>query len=159
MITPNIAQNEFIVNVIERDLYNISKTQLLIAEQNVYMSGKDGSTTRRRGGTINARSGAVLQALKSPSHHVDAGDTGLIVTSTIPLQMRFLDMKRHGNWKIYNRQVWGILYNNALPDIKYGYGQEISDFFRDELEQAFRYYSTSINGNTSSDYAKAQGRE
>ena len=42
---------------------------------------------------------------------------------TSPLYIRFLDMKKHGNYGIYNRQVWGILWNNSLQTIKYGYGK------------------------------------
>jgi len=46
-------------------------------------------------------------------------------------------MKKFGNRKIYNRQVWGILYNNALKDIKFNYGQAISDVVGEKLREAF----------------------
>jgi hypothetical protein len=51
--------------------------------------------------------------------------------------MRFLDMKHFGNHKIYNKQVFGILYKNALRDIRYRYGQETSDTIGDLLRSAF----------------------
>jgi hypothetical protein len=45
-------------------------------------------------------------------------------------------MKDHGNWRIYNRQVWGILYNNALQDIKSGYGSQLHDYIGKMLRDA-----------------------
>ena len=40
------------------------------------------------------------------------GSTAELI-SQIPLVMRFVDMKNYGNWQIYNRQVWGMLYREV----------------------------------------------
>jgi hypothetical protein len=50
-------------------------------------------------------------------------------------------MKRLGNWKIYNRQIWGILYSNALKDIKQRYGEYIGDTVGDALRDAFEKFN------------------
>ncbi|MFK2251054.1 hypothetical protein ACIXNM_03755 [Bacteroides fragilis] len=63
---------------------------------------------------------------------------GVVATSNIPLYIRFLDMKKHGNYGIYNRQVWGILWNNSLQTIKYGYGKEVRDRIYAGLQEAFQ---------------------
>ena len=38
---------------------------------------------------------------------------------------------------IYNQQVWGILYRNAMLDIKYGYKRRLHDHVGDALRAAF----------------------
>ncbi|MFK2785139.1 hypothetical protein ACIXWU_07090 [Bacteroides fragilis] len=63
---------------------------------------------------------------------------GVVATSNVPLYIRFLDMKKHGNYGIYNRQVWGILWNNSLQTIKYGYGKEVRDRIYAGLQEAFQ---------------------
>ena len=61
--------------------------------------------------------------------------------------LRFLDINyrrgsdrisRHirSNLALYNRVVWGVLYHETFPEIKYGYTQEIRSSIRQELEQA-----------------------
>jgi len=40
MITDNITKQQFIVQVLERDVRNIYKAQLAIAQQNIYVEGK-----------------------------------------------------------------------------------------------------------------------
>lgn len=64
-------------------------------------------------------------------------------------------MKKHGNWKIYNRQVWGILYNNSLRRILHGYGEEIHDNVRATLESAF---NMSVTKSKIPDDGKTKGR-
>ncbi|EOA52049.1 hypothetical protein HMPREF1214_04873 [Bacteroides sp. HPS0048] len=51
--------------------------------------------------------------------------------------MRFMDMKRVGNWQIYNRQVWGILYNNTINAVRYEYGKQVRDQIYARLTNAF----------------------
>ncbi len=109
----------------------------LIARQNVYIEGKKLQQKKRRGATIGRRTGALLESLENPHYSISALNGRFIVTSSIVKQVRFLDMKHLGNRRIYNRQVWGILHNNALPDIKYGYGEEIRDTIGRALKEAF----------------------
>jgi len=137
MISDNITKQDFIIQVLERDIRNIYKAQLAIAQQNIYVSGKQLKVTKRRSAKIGVRSGALLQSLENPDYMIQAQGDKFIVSAGIVKHMRFIDMKKFGNRKIYNRQVWGILYNNALKDIKYNYGQSISDVIGDKLREAF----------------------
>jgi len=144
MISDNITKQDFIIQVLERDIRNIYKAQLVIAQQNIYISGKELKETKRRGAKIRVRSGALLKSLENPDFMIQAQGEKFIVSAGIVKHMRFLDMKRisskgkeYDNWKIYNRQVWGILYNNALKDIKYNYGKEIADRVSEALHEAF----------------------
>ena len=137
MISENITKQQFIIQVLERDVRNIYKTQLAIAQQNIYISGKELKITKRRGTKIGVRSGALLESLQNPDYSIQAQGDKFVVSAGIVKHMRFIDMKRFGNRKIYNRQVWGILYNNTLRDIRLNYGQTITDLVGEKLKEAF----------------------
>ena len=137
MISDNITKQAFIIQVLERDVRNIYKAQLAIAKHNIYVSGKELKVTKRRGAKIGVRSGSLLESLQNPDYLIQANGGQFIVSAGIVKHMRFIDMKKYGNRKIYNRQVWGILYNNALKDIKYNYGKSISDAVGETLREAF----------------------
>jgi len=137
MISEKITKQEFIIQVLERDIRNIYKAQLAIAQKNIYVQGKALKKTKRSGPKIGVRSGSLMESLQNPDYLIQAQGEKFIVSAGIVKHMRFLDMKKIGNRKIYNRQVWGILYNNALKDIKFNYGKTISDSVGDALQEAF----------------------
>ena len=62
-----------------------------------------------------------MAALQNPNYSVVPDGEGVIARSNLPLYTRFLDMKKHGNYQIYNRQIYGILYHDTLGKIKYEY--------------------------------------
>jgi hypothetical protein len=59
-----------------------------------------------------------------------------MATAQVPLYICFLDMKKHGNYQIYNRQLYGILYRQVLNRIRYGYTDEIARQIRKRLIDA-----------------------
>lgn len=87
---------------------------------------------------MRVTTGRLLSALRNPVYSVGFSGRGVVATSNIPLYIRFLDMKKHGNCGIYNRQVWGILWDNSLQTIKYGYGKEVRDRIYAGLQEAFQ---------------------
>ncbi|MDR0829020.1 MAG: hypothetical protein LBN95_02785 [Prevotellaceae bacterium] len=137
MITQNITKQDFIINVIERDIKNIYRAQLAIAQSNIYVEGKKLKIIKRRGSIIQRRSGQLLSALQNPDYMFQSFGEKFVAVADYPLYIRFLDMKRIGNRRIYNRQIWGILYNNSLKDIKYNYGKEIYDNVGNALREIF----------------------
>jgi len=147
MISQNITKQEFIVQVLERDIQNIYNAQLAIAQQNIYIEGKELKVKKRRGAKIGVRSGALLESLQNPDYLIQAQGEKFIVSAGIVKHMRFIDMKKFGNRKIYNRQVWGILYNNALKDIKFNYGKEIRNFISEKLQEALGTRLTHMSKN------------
>ncbi len=51
--------------------------------------------------------------------------------------LRFLDIKymaSRRNLALYNRVIWGVLYNETLPDLRYGLTQDIRNGIRSALE-------------------------
>lgn len=137
MVTEQMTKSEFVVEVLNRDVENIYRAQLLIAEKNIRLQGASLKAVKRSGKKIGTRSGKLLETLRDP-HYSIAGVNGKFqVQAYIPLQSRFLDMKHLGNWMIYNRQVWGILYRNSMFDIKYRYGDNIRNAVGEALREAF----------------------
>ena len=45
-------------------------------------------------------------------------------------------MKVRRNLALYNRVIWGVLYNETLPDICYGYTQDIRNAIKKDLIRA-----------------------
>lgn len=139
MISDSIVKRDYVISVLNRDVANIYNASLLVAQHNIYISGKDLTAKKgKKGSALGSRTGALLRSLESPDYTVSSSSDSFHVSANIVLHERFLDMRAHGNYKIYNRQVWGILYNNALPDIKYNVGKEITNAVGNALREAFR---------------------
>lgn len=128
--------SSYITSILERDLANIYNSQLLIARKNIYIKGRQLKTVKRRGALIGRHSGALLDSLENPTYNISANAQHFNVTAFIVPHIRFLDMKHLGNRQIYNRQVWGILYNNSLRDIRYSVGNDIYNKLSETLRQA-----------------------
>jgi hypothetical protein len=135
MFTDSINR-QFITGIIMRDIRNIYRAQELIASKNIYITGRERNWHKRPGPAIQGRD-SLLKHLQNPSVNLTGDIENITVENTIQIRLRFLDMQAHGNWKIYNRQVWGILYNNALQDIRAGCGERIRDWLGDELRTIF----------------------
>lgn len=137
MVTDQLTKTEFVVEVLNRDVRNIYKAHQLIAEKNIRLQGRDLKEVKRKGAKIGSKTGHLLESLRNPNYSITAMNGQFQVQAYIPLYLRFFDMKHLGNWMIYNRQVWGILYNSSRVDIKYGYGEQIRDILGDALNRAF----------------------
>lgn len=135
-----MSRDEFIRRVLERDARNIYRAQELIVSQRIYVSGKKLKASQRKKG-LRRKTGKLEDSLASPDFYMKSQGESFTLAANYPLYIRFLDMKHLGNWRLYNRQIWGILYNNALRDIKYKYGENISDTVEKSLREAFEKYN------------------
>ena len=131
-------KTDFFTDRIGRGIQDIFQAQLDIATKRIYQKGRERKKVQGTGEIIQGRSGALMAALQNPNYSVVPNGEGVIARSNLPLYTRFLDMKKHGNYGIYNRQVWGILWNNSLQTIKYGYGKEVRDRIYAGLQEAFQ---------------------
>ena len=136
MITDQMTKSGFVVDVLNRDFQNIFKAQKLIVEQNTRLQGKDLKKVQGRG-RIGRRSGALMDSVQNPKFNIVGNNGNFQAEAYVPLHMRFLDMKRIGNWKIYNRQIFGILYRNTIGSVRFGYGRDMHDTVGVELDRAF----------------------
>lgn len=130
----DLIKQEFIRENIEKDFRAIFEAQRLIALEKIYSRANYSSTGRN---LSQRRTGELLSALQAQRYNISLSGIGVIATSNVPLYIRFLDMKSHGNFAIYNRQIWGILYNNTLMNIRDGYGKEVRERIYNQLQNAF----------------------
>lgn len=136
MSTNSPIQDANIRKALEEDFKTIFQRQLAIAESGTYVGGgKQISTRKRMGGGIGQRTGTLRSHLAAARFNVTGGDVISLVTD-YPVYIRFLDMKRKGNFQIYNRQIWGVVYNSTLAKVREEYSEGLRDTVRTELEQA-----------------------
>ncbi len=81
---------------------------------------------------------AFVAALEGVGFEDVAGSgSSLYATIVYPTYIRFLDMKRLGNYRIYNRPIWGILYRQTLRDIRYEFSDWLAKFVSSRLADGF----------------------
>lgn len=130
MITDQLIRNKFIADVMSQGINKIYETQ-----ENVVRT------------YLNTRSGDLVAHLQRRPFTSQGTDNNQVYYMRIFPYLRFLDINyrrgfdrisRHirSNLALYNRVVWGVLYHETFPEIKYGYTQEIRSSIRQELEQA-----------------------
>ena len=115
---------QFFKQEVERGIRDIFEAQRMIAQSGTYQRGASREIHQRRGGGLGQRTGNLLRALSTPSYSISQAGQGVVAHTNVPMYIRFLDMKRKGNWKIYNRQIWGIMYHDVRARIRY----EFQDF-------------------------------
>ncbi|GAB6867536.1 hypothetical protein [Bacteroides acidifaciens] len=126
-------KTDFFTDRIGRGIQDIFQAQLDIATKRIYQKGRERKKVQGTGEIIQGRSGALMAALQNPNYSVVPDGEGVIARSNLPLYTRFLDMKKHGNYQIYNRQIYGILYHDTLGKIKYEY----QDYVRERIKEMF----------------------
>lgn len=106
---------------LEKSFRDIFNEQSQIAEERIYQTPE-----------LTSRSGALRAALQNPVYSISQSGQGVVAEIKYPKYVRFLDMKRNGNKRIYNRPVWGTMYGEALDNIRY----EFRDWLRKNCGQA-----------------------
>lgn len=119
MITEDIINKTYINRVVNRDIAIIYKTQEQVVRANFHGTG---------------RLARYLSTM--PFSFMDR----TYYFRVLPY-LRFLDIRYRQNMEtrrslaLYNRVIWGVLYNETLPDIRYGLTQDIRKEIRKDLER------------------------
>lgn len=115
MITDKMIKTEFIAQTVKRDMDIIYATQEQVI-RNVFNTG----------------TGKLASFLSSHPFGLYSSGVNFKIEARILPYLRFLDIKyrkqdmgRRQKLALYNRVVWGVLYNETLPDLRYGFTQEI----------------------------------
>lgn len=103
--------------------------QAAIAQSKIY------SKEPRAG--AKSRSGALMEALQHPKFHISEGFAGIEAVAYYPTYIRFLDMKRLGNKRIYNKPVWTAIFKQIVRDARYEFDDWLAAYTKSQLEQAF----------------------
>lgn len=155
-----LSQDEFVRKILERDVRNIYKAQQKIIGERIWHEGRNLKAVDRKI-DIRRRTGRLENALSNPDFYLKSSGETFEVAANYPIYIRFLDMRRKKDLRIYNRQIWGILYNNSMKEIKFEYGKEIADKVGDALRAAFPGSDSSGKDNQGFDgaaYSKAKGK-
>ena len=126
MITDDLIKKEFITRVVNRDIRFIYKTQEAVVRENF----PDGS-------------GALASHLSRQPFTFSSGDASQTFFVRVFPYLRFLDIRYRRQQMglrrklaLYNRVVYGVLYNETLPALRYGLTADIHKGIGEDLMAA-----------------------
>lgn len=136
MITEDLIRKRFVHDTISQGINQIYQTQESVVST-----------------YLHTRSGNLLAHLQRRPFSSHVSDTKAEYFMRIFSYLRYLDISyrksndrisRHirSNLALYNRTVWGVLYHETFPELRYGFNDEIRNSIRKELEQALQYTSS-----------------
>lgn len=126
MITDDLIKKEFISRTVSRDVKLIYETQEAVVRE-VFPTG----------------TGSLAKHLaKQPFYFSGEGVNQTFFMRVFPY-LRFLDIRYRRQemgirrkLALYNRVVYGVLYNETLPDLRYGFTAELQKGIGDDLRDA-----------------------
>lgn len=125
--------SKYFKEYVRRGFWKIFNEQRRIANAKIYSH-----TAYRLDGSLRSRSGRLQQALENPDFRIVASGGRLDASYSYPAYMRFLDMRRLRNYRIYNRPVWGILYRETFRDIRYEFADWLQKRIKDNIRQSYQ---------------------
>lgn len=127
MISDELVKKSFISQIMRRDAAFIYDTQARVLREN--FKGDN-------------RKAALASYLSKRPFSVSAYGMNFIYYFNIMTYLRFLDIKysrqdmgKRSKLALYNRVVWGRLYNETIRDLKYGLTEDIKSGIRKQLER------------------------
>lgn len=124
MITDELIKQKFISDIVRRDIYFIYDTQRDVVRENFPFG-----------------SGRLAGYLSQKPFKIDGSGLKSIYYMRVFSYLRFLDihyrneqMSLRRNLALYNRVIWGVLYNETLPDLRYSFTSEVREKIRTQLE-------------------------
>lgn len=121
MVTKDMIDEQFIRQTINEGNQVIFDTQADVVSQH-----------------LNERSGRLAHFIGSRSFNVD----GLRYSYPVLIYMRFLDIQakrrksERSGLALYNRVVWGVLYRQVQPKLRFGLSDEIRQQIKNQLLSA-----------------------
>lgn len=123
MVTDQLIKKTFIHNVVSVGFQKIRQIQQEVISEN-----------------LNVVSGNLLQSIQKEPVGIIETERQVYYMSVLPY-MRFLDIYFRENiifrrnLSIYNRVVWGVIYGEVLPNLRYGFTQDIRKYITRQLQE------------------------
>lgn len=130
MVTDSLIHKKFVHDTLQQGISKIYATQESVVRNNYQL-----------------RSGRLLTTLSKHSANINnSGESYTVFVRILPY-LRFLDMayrqrndriakfKRH-NLALYNRVVWGVLYHETFPQLRFGFTDEVRKTIHDQLQRS-----------------------
>ncbi|ATV32553.1 hypothetical protein CUC00_08355 [Prevotella intermedia] len=130
MVTESLVRKKFVHETLQKGLIKIYATQESVVRNNYQLRS-------RRLITLLSR------------HPFDSSMTNDSITVFVRIlpYLRFLDMAyrrndriskfKRRNLALYNRVVWGVLYHETFPQLRYGFTDEVRKTIHDQLDKSF----------------------
>lgn len=123
MVTDQFIKKTFIHNVVSIGFQKIRQIQQEVISEN-----------------LNVVSGNLLQSVQKKPVGIIGTERQIYYMSVLPY-MRFLDIYfreniiLRRNLSIYNRVIWGVIYGEVLPNLRYGFTQDIRKYITRQLQE------------------------
>lgn len=132
MITDSLIKKKFVHDTLKAGINKIYTTQ-----ENVVRSN------------FHSRTGRLLTSLSAHSYDSEISEESSIIYLRLLPYLRFLDMQyrtrkdkiakvKRRKLALYNRVVWGVLYHETFPTIKYGLTDEVRESIYQELKRIYK---------------------
>ena len=130
MITDSLIRKKFVHDTLQQGISKIYATQESVV-RSIYQF----------------RSGRLLTSLSKHSSNTKISDESYTVFVRILPYLRFLDMAyrqrndriakfKRRNLALYNRVVWGVLYHETFPQLRFGFTDEVRKALHDQLQRS-----------------------
>jgi hypothetical protein len=122
MITDQLIKKTFIHNVVSNGFKEIKRIQQEVISEN-----------------LNVISGDLLKSVQKNRLSLIGTERQVYYMTVLPY-MRFLDIHFRQDMQrrkisIYNRVIWGVLYGEVLPALRYGFTQDIRKYITRQLQE------------------------
>jgi len=120
MVTDQLIKKTFIHNVVS---VGFQKIQQEVISEN-----------------LNVISGNLLKSIQKSPVEIEGTERQVYYMGVLPY-MRFLDIRFRQDLRIrrklsiYNRVIWGVLYGEVLPNLRYGFTQDIRKYITRQLQE------------------------
>ena len=129
MVTDSLVRKKFVHDTLQKGLLKIYATQESVVRSNYQL-----------------RSRRLITLLSKHSFESSiTSDSHTIFVRILPY-LRFLDRAyrrrdriskcKRRNLALYNRVVWGVLYHETFPQLRYGFTDEVRKTIHDQLEKS-----------------------
>lgn len=129
MISEGAIKTQYVREILERDAKFINETQGKVIEEN-----------------FRRVSGKLLRSIYRKDFIIQGDDNRMMLEFSFLRYLRFLDIKSsmdrfknkelRSKLALYNRVIWGRLYNETRSDIKYGLKDDVKERIKEELQKA-----------------------
>lgn len=127
MISDSIVKNEFITRTVTAGLKELQSEQINILE------GKRGDLMMHHFDVD-----ALIKDVASRRMNVSESNGGVMFSFKISRKLRYADIKRLGNAKVYNKPLWGIIFgskDSVMTRLQYDFTEEVKNSISEELKQ------------------------
>lgn len=130
MVTDEIIKKQFVHQTLKEGILKIYSTQENVVRNN-----------------LQKRTGRLMTVLSAHQFESQESQTSQKVFVRLLPYLRFLDMQyrtrndriakfKRRNLALYNRVVWGVLYHETFPELRFGFTNEVRDGIRKMLEKS-----------------------